>query len=156
MGGGGGYSLPPRDLKSLEEKAKEKLKEGEKTKRNVFISFAYEDINEVNLLRAQSKNEKSDLEFSDYSVKEPFDSKNADYIRRKIKEKIEKVSVTVVYLSNNTVNSKWVKWEVEQSLKMGKTVIAVHKGDDTPSAIPDYIKNNKIKIVKWKELSNLL
>jgi len=30
MGGGGGYSLPPRDLKSLEEKAKEKLKEGEK------------------------------------------------------------------------------------------------------------------------------
>ena len=107
-------------------------------------------------MRAQSKNEKSDLEFSDYSVKEPFDSKNADYIRRKIKEKIEKVSVTVVYLSNNTVNSKWVKWEVEQSLKMGKTVIAVHKGDSPPSAIPDYIKNNKIKIVKWKELSNLL
>jgi len=133
MGGGGGYSLPPRDLKSLEEKAKEKLKDGEKTKRNVFISFAYEDINEVNLLRAQSKNEKSDLEFSDYSVKE-----------------------TVVYLSNYTANSKWVKWEVEQSLKMGKTVIAVHKGDTPPSTIPNYINNNKIKIVKWKELSNLL
>lgn len=156
MGGGGGYSLPPGDLKKLEEKAKEKLKNGEKTKRNVFISFAYEDIDEVNLLRAQAKNEKSNLEFSDYSVKEPFNSKNADYIRRKIKEKIEKVSVTVVYISEHTVNSKWVEWEVEQSLKMGKTVIAVHKGDTPPSTIPDYIKKNKIKIVKWKDLSNLL
>lgn len=156
MGGGGGYSLPPRDLKSLEQRAKEKLKEGEKSKRNVFISFVYEDINEVNLLRGQAKNEKGDLEFSDYSVKDPFDSKNADYIRRKIKEKIERVSVAVVYLSNNTKSSKWVEWEVEQSLKMGKTVIAVHKGDALPSNIPKFIKKNGIKIVKWKDLSSVI
>lgn len=43
------------DVRALEEKAKAALQSG---KRNVFISFATEDMDEVNLLRAQAKNEK--------------------------------------------------------------------------------------------------
>lgn len=159
MGGGGGYSFNPDDLDRLEKKAKEKLTEGDSpSKRNVFISFVNEDIAEVNLLRGQAKNETSDLEFSDYSVKEPFDSKNAEYIKRNIKEKIEKTSITLVYVTKETAASKWVRWEVEQSLKMGKGVLAVYKGEKLPSNIPQYIKDNNIKLVKWshKELTNAI
>ena len=85
MGGslGSGFTLGS-DLKSLEEKAKKELSS---VKRNVFISFAYEDIDNVNLLRGQAKNDQNDLEFADHSVKEPFNSENADYIKRKITEK---------------------------------------------------------------------
>jgi DNA-directed RNA polymerase subunit L len=150
MGGGGGYSFNPSDLERLEKKAKDKLTEGDSpSKRNVFISFVNEDIGEVNLLRGQAKNEGSDLEFSDYSVKEPFDSKNAEYIKRNIKEKIEKTSITLVYVTKDTAASKWVRWEVEQSLKMGKGVLAVYKGDKPPSNIPQFIKDNNIKLVTW-------
>lgn len=159
MGGGGGYSFNPKDLERLEKKAKDKLTEGDfPSKRNVFISFVNEDIGEVNLLRGQAKNESSDLEFSDYSVKEPFDSKNAEYIKRNIKEKIEKVSITLVYVTKDTASSKWVKWEVEQSIKMGKGVLAVYKGEKPSSNIPQFIKDNNIKLVKWshKELTNAI
>jgi len=151
MGGGGGYGFLPSDKKKLEDKAKERLKEAGKSKtRNVFISFSYEDINEVNLLRGQSKNDKSDLEFSDYSVKEAFDSENADYIKRKIREKIENTSVTMIYLSDKSMKSDWVKWEIEQSKKMGKGIVAVYKGDTPPSNIPSHIKDNVNSIVQWK------
>ena len=51
-----------------------------------FLSFVKEDINLVNLFRGQAKNERFDLEFDDYSIKEPFDSRNAEYIGRGIAE----------------------------------------------------------------------
>ena len=145
MGGGLGNSFNIGDIKALEEKAKKELSSG---KKNVFISFSHEDIDEVNLLRGQAKNDANDLEFSDYSVKEPFNSENANYIKRKITEKIEKASVTLVYMTKAAAQSDWVKWEVEKSLKMGKGVVAVYQGDKTPS-MPSFITGNGIQIVKW-------
>ena len=146
MGGGLGNSFNIGDLKKLEEKAKKELSNG---KKNVFISFSHEDLDEVNLLRGQAKKDSNDLEFSDYSVKVPFNSKDADYIKRKITEKIEKVSVTAVYITKDSAKSDWVKWEVEKSLKMGKGVIAVYQGDTAPE-MPSFITDNKIKSVQWK------
>lgn len=151
MGGGGGYGFSPSDKTKLEEKAKERLKQAsDNVKRNVFISFSHEDLNEVNLLRGQAKNDSSDLEYADHSVKEPYNSENADYIKRNIREKLEKASVTMVYLSDKSMKSEWVKWEIEQSKKMGKGVIAVYKGDKAPSNIPSHIRDSASAIVPWK------
>ena len=114
MGGGSSGSWSRLgDIRSLEEKAKAALQGG---KRNVFISFAREDMNEVNLLRAHAKNENSDIEFNDHSVREPYDSDRAAYIKQKISERIARSSVTVVYISEATAQSQWVKWEVEKSI----------------------------------------
>src|ERR1700740_2168801 len=134
MGGGSsGRWSSLGDISSLEAKAKEALREG---RRNVFISFANEDINEVNLLRAQAKNDNNDIEFNDHSVREPYDSERADYIRRKIAERISRASVCVVYLSNSTSQSEWVKWEVEKSIEYGKKIIAVHSGEQFTGKTP--------------------
>jgi hypothetical protein len=148
--GGGGWSRLG-DVRALEEKAKEALQGG---KRNVFISFATEDMDEVNLLRAHAKNEKSDIEFNDHSVQEPFDSERAEYIKQKIAERINRTSTTVVYLSKNTAQSKWVQWEVEKSLELGKKVIAVHAGDKPTCKVPDWLKG--IKTVAWSKLADEL
>lgn len=146
-GGGGGISLEA--LQKLEAKAKEKLKESGDECRHVFISFAHEDLTDVNMLRGQAKNEKSALEFDDYSVHEPYDSKNADYIKSKIKERIEKSSVTIVYLTPDAARSKWVNWEVEESIRQGKGVIGVYKTDTAPAQLPAAFKANKCKAIKW-------
>lgn len=154
MGGssGGGWSRLG-DVRALEEKAKAALQGG---KRNVFISFSTEDMNEVNLLRAQAKNENSDIEFNDHSVREPYDSERAEYIKRKISERINRSSTTVVYLSENSAQSKWVAWEVQKSIELGKRVIAVHKGDSFKGSQPSWIKEYKIQIVRWSNLANEL
>lgn len=158
MGGGGTWeSLNPDQLKNLEKTAKDAIS-GTPQKRNIFISFAGEDLNEINLLRAQGKNENTDLEFVDWSVREPFDSKNAEYIKRGIRERIKQSSVTVCYVTEHTEQSKWVDWEIRESKALGKGVIAMYKADSLPKNLPPAIKEFKIKLVPWnhEELSRAI
>lgn len=158
-GGGGGRGLTPDEVRELEKVAKQSLRSAAgPVTRNVFISFVAEDLDEVNLLRGQAKKEGSDLEFNDYSVKEPFDSKDAEYIRRGIRERIRQSSVTVVYISADTHKSRWVNWEIRESVKLGKGVIAMHKGVRPPSRLPTAITERKIKVVPWnhRELSKAI
>lgn len=152
-GSGGGWGALG-DISALEKKAKAALQGS--GKRNVFISFATEDMNEVNLLRAQAKNENSDIEFNDHSVKEPYNSERAEYIKRKITERIERTSVCVVYLSVNTAQSDWVQWEVERSLDLGKRVIAVHAKDAPNFRMPTWINEHGIKVLPWSKLADEL
>ena len=159
MGGSGssGQSLAPNQLRTLEQRAKESLRERDGgKKRNVFISFSSDDLNEVNLLRGQAKNENSDIEFNDWSLKAPFDSERADYIRRGIRERIRQSSMTVVYVSDKTASSKWVDWEIRESLAMGKNVIATHKGNTPPPQLPQAITDNNIPVVPWNQLGKTI
>jgi len=157
MGGGGGNFRSIGDIQSLVDKAKQELREGEQTgKRNVFISFAYEDVGTVNLLRGQAKNENSPIEFNDWSVSEPINSERAPYIKQKIAERIAQSSLTVVFLSDVTSKSEWVKWEIEESLRRGKRVLGVYPQDSEPKHYPDAITNNKIKCVSWPKLAETI
>ena len=152
MGGSsssGGWSCLG-DIRSLEQKAKEALQQGRK---NVFISFAYEDVDEVNLLRAHAKNENSDIEFNDRSVREAYDSDRAEYIRSRLADRINQSSTTVVYLSNNTAQSQWVDWEVTKSVELGKKVVAVYSGGNPPASVPGWVTEYGIRVVAWKNLA---
>lgn len=151
----GGSSSGPRsigDVKGLIERAKEELR----GQRNVFISFAYEDLNEVNLLRGQAKNENSPLEFNDWSVSEPYDSERASYIKQKIGERIAQSSITVVYLSPHAAASKWVEWEINQSLAAGKKILGVYSGQLKPTYSFPAISMNGITCVPWGDLATTI
>lgn len=154
MGNRGGDEVGIGDIRSLVDRAKEELRKGEgQGRRNVFISFAHEDIDEVNLLRAHARNENSPIEFNDWSVSEAIDSERAAYIKQKIRERIVQSSLTVVYISDKAQSSPWVAWEVEESLKRGKRVIGVYAGKSAPRALPDVIRRNKIRCVSWSDLA---
>ena len=132
---------------------REELERAQTSRRNLFISFSYEDIDEVNLFRGQAKSERSDIEFVDRSVRDAFDSERADYIKQRISERIKQASMTVVYLSPDAAKSNWVNWEIKRSLELGKPVVAFHKGDSPPGTLPDAMTENEIKVVRWGELS---
>jgi MTH538 TIR-like domain (DUF1863) len=150
MGGSTGSGLS-FNLSTLESSAKQKLSEAASpSATHVFISFSAEDMNEVNLLRGQAKNENSDLVFDDYSVKKAYNSEDADYIKRQIREKIDKASVTVVFLSPNAARSEWVNWEIAESIKRGKGVIGVYSGNSVPAAVPAAFRENGCNAVPWK------
>ena len=158
-GGGSGRGLTPDELKDLEQRARRSMKEqGGTSKCNVFISFVSEDLNDVNMLRGQAKNENSDIEFNDWSLKEPFDSDKAEYVKRGIRERIRQCSVTVIYVSDNTADSKWVDWEIRESIAMGKGVVAMHKGGTAPARLPKAVTDNKVPVVPWnqKELAKAI
>ena len=95
-----------------------------------FLSFVEEDLNVVNLFRGQAKNQDSDLEFADYSIKEPFNSTNANYIASGITDQLKLASLTVCLYGPTTYTSKWVDWELRKTLELHKPIMGVCLYDD--------------------------
>ena len=118
------------------------------TKR-VFLSFKAEDRQQVQGLRLMAANDKFDVEFFDESVRVAIDSNNAEYVRRKIREKINRTSVTICMIGSETHTSKWVNWELEESFDKGSTVIAMAlKGIDR-AVLPAPIKSRNLTFYGW-------
>jgi hypothetical protein len=153
MGGGGGGPGRIGNIDSLIGKAKDELRAGEQAgRRNVFLSFAYEDISLVNLLRGQARNENMPLEFNDWSVSEPINSDRASYIKEKISDRIAQSSVTVIVLSESSRVSQWVEWEIGESLRQGKHVIGMYPSTTRPSGLPAAFAKHGLKAVPWSDL----
>jgi hypothetical protein len=112
---------------------------------NVFLSFAMEDKPLVELFRGQAKNSASDLEFRDYSIKEPFDQAwktNCEAI-------IRRCSVTICLVGANTYKSEAVNWEIRKSAQLGKGVIAVYLGNSFV-ALPAGLRELNVRPVPWR------
>lgn len=118
--------------------------------KRIFLSFVEEDLDLVNLFRGQAKNKSSDLEFSDYSVKEPYDSMNAAYIRSKIRERIRAASVTICLIGETTYKSRWVDWEIRTSAEDGNRVFGVRlHGSAIKDISPKAITDLKAAVYNW-------
>lgn len=147
---GRGRDLDIDRLTPIAERIKQQLREGDETpRRNVFIARAYEDEDFVNLLRGQAKDPDSKLEFNDWSLREPFDSERAEYIRSGIRERIRQSSATLVYLSEHSADSRWVDWEIRESLALGKKVVCVYQRSP-PARIPPAATELGLTCVPWQ------
>lgn len=94
-------------------------------RKRVFISFRAEDRKSVDGLRLLSANPRFEIEFYDESVRTPIKSSDAIYIRRRIREKINRTSVTLCLVSELTHTSQWVTWEIEESIDKGNAIVCM-------------------------------
>ena len=117
--------------------------------KRVFLSFLAEDQQKVNGLRLLAANPSFDIEFYDESVRVPYDSSNAAYIKMKLSEKINRTSVTVCLISELTYTSDWVNWEIDKSQEKGNKIIAMAlKGVDR-APLPRRIKELSLPFYSW-------
>lgn len=93
--------------------------------KRVFLSFKMEDKKQVDGIRLMAWNDKFDLEFYDESVRVPYKSENAQYIRSNIRAKIQRCTVTVGFMGQNTHLSEWVNWELNTSIEMQKRIVLI-------------------------------
>lgn len=98
---------------------------------------------------ARAKNKNTDLDFIDFSLRAPFNSKNAEYIKRGIRERIRQSSVTIVLITESTYKSEWVDWEIRESVRLGKGVVGVKLKDDSSIKIPNAIEEHGFRVVGW-------
>ncbi len=90
-----------------------------------------------------------DLEFYDESVRVPIESRDAEYVKRRIREKINRTSVTVCLISENTHKSKWVDWELEESHEKGNSIIAMGLKEVARAVLPRLIKEKNLTFHSW-------
>lgn len=115
------------------------------SRKRVFISFHIEDEAQVNLLRHQAKDPRFDLEFIDYSVKEPFDEK----WKTQCTERIRQSSILVVMIGRETYKREAVLWEINKAYELGKKVIGVRISKDRNDPLPEPMREHKAKIIYW-------
>ena len=97
--------------------------------RRVFLSFKIEDKPYVDGIRLMKFHPSTSLEFYDESVRSPYNSVNANYIRGKIKAKIERCSRTICLLGEHTHASEWVNWELETAIANGHKILIMGRKD---------------------------
>jgi hypothetical protein len=104
-----------------------------------------EDEAQVELLRQQAKDERYDIEFTDYSIKEPFDEK----WKTRATERIRQSSVFVVMIGSETYKREAVVWEINKAYELGKKVVGVRIYKDKNHQIPEPLLRNGAKIIDW-------
>ncbi|MGQ9628377.1 MAG: TIR domain-containing protein [Anaerolineae bacterium] len=118
-------------------------------KKRVFLSFIEEDKERVQGLRLLAANPNYDLEFYDESLRVPINSRDADYVKQRLREKIGRTTVTVCLISENTHRSAWVDWELEESDKKGNTIIAMALKGVERAVLPKLIKEKRLTFHSW-------
>jgi len=117
----------------------------QKAKKHVFISFHIDDLHAKELLVAQAKSDKFDLEFINYAVNEPFDDK----WKTRCRERIDQASVTICLIGEKTWSRDAVVWELETSYELKKKVFGIRIYRDKSHYIPQPLIDNKAPILYW-------
>lgn len=95
--------------------------------RRVFFSFEYaSDVSRAMVVRkSDALKDKEAVGFIDAAEFEKIKKQGDDAVKRWINAQLDRTSVTVVLVGQNTCSSKWVKYEIEQSEKRGNGLLGV-------------------------------
>jgi hypothetical protein len=90
-----------------------------------FISYKYSEAKDLRDEIVESLGDDARYYQGETSDSPDMSDQTTDYIKDKLKDMIYHTSVTIVVLSPNMLNSNWIDWEIEYSLKQ------IKRGDRT-------------------------
>ena len=112
-------------------------------KRRIFISFDHEDAAQVNGFLGL-RNILDNFEFYNHKLDRRIMSSDPEYVCRVIRDDyIRPASVTVVLIGNKTAQSRWVQWEIQESLRQGKGILGIHLLN-THGSVPEGIPSGHV------------
>lgn len=110
------------------------------TTKRIFIGFAVEDKQYRDLLRGQSKLGDSPIDYTDMSVKQPWDSS----WKTKCRQRIKGCDGFIALLSKNVRNADGARWEIKCAMDEGVPLLHIFREDDyTPSEIQGR------RVIRW-------
>ena len=97
--------------------------------RRVFFSFKYDDVWQSNIVRNSwilaSSTERQAFGFVDAAEREALKRKGDAAIARWIRQQMSGTSVTVVLMGARTCESRWVRFEIEESVRERKGLLGI-------------------------------
>lgn len=118
----------------------------------IFISFAVEDKYARDFLVGQAKNNNCPIEFTDMSVKNPWDTNWKTNCRTKIKG----CDGVIALISKKTYNAAGAKWEMQCAVDEGIPIIGVHINKDDKGAIPSELSGKRVIEWTWDGIVNFI
>lgn len=108
-----------------------------------FISFEMEDRWARDFLAQHAKDKNNDIEFFDFSVKNPFDSA----WKTECKKRIAMTKGTIVMVGPTTSKSEAVLWEIAETIRQGHYLFGIQINKDKSHLIPDGLPH--ANVIKW-------
>jgi Thoeris protein ThsB, TIR-like domain len=95
--------------------------------RRVFFSFEYDnDVTRAMIVRKSAVTQgKETAGFVDAAEFEKIRKKGDQAVRAWINEQLDRTTVTAVLVGSETCDSKWVRYEIEQSEKRGNGLLGI-------------------------------
>lgn len=112
-------------------------------KPRAFISFEMEDRWARDFLVQQAKDKKNDIEFYDYSVKDPFDSK----WKTECKARMARTKGTIVLVGPSTSTADAVLWEIAESNRQEHYIFGIQINRDKTHPIPAGLPSRNV--IRW-------
>lgn len=93
---------------------------------NVFISHSWAYIDDLKNLR-NLLNDRSyfNVEFEEATPDEPINSENAEYIKRRLREKIRNADIVLGIAGMYASYSDWMEWELDTAIKNDIPIVGV-------------------------------
>ncbi|MFB6395120.1 TIR domain-containing protein [Polymorphospora lycopeni] len=108
-----------------------------------FISFEMEDRWARDFLVEHAKNKNNSIQFVDYSVHDPFDSK----WKTNCKIRIAQTAGTIVLIGPTTYLSEAVLWEIAETTRQGNHMFGIQIHRDRNYRIPTGLLPRQV--IRW-------
>ena len=118
----------------------------------IFISFAIEDAYARDFLVQQAKDNRSPFEFTDMSVKEPWDNS----WKTRCRERIKGCDGTIALISKKTWNADGAKWEMNCANEEGIPMLGVHIHKDDKGTIPSELSGKRVIEWSWECIADFI
>lgn len=117
----------------------------------IFIAFAKEDEGARNLFTGQKVNARTPFEFTDMSVKEPYDTAWKERVRARIKRS----DGVVVLVSSSTPGATGQLWEIKCAVEERKRILGlwIEKNYRTK---PSAMGSAPVKEWTWPNIANFI
>jgi hypothetical protein len=112
-------------------------------KPRAFISFEMEDSWARDFLAQHAKDDRNDVEFSDYSVKDPFDSN----WKTECAKRIAQTKGTIVLVGPTTWRSDAVLWEIAETIRQANYLFGIQINKDQTHPVPSGLPSKNV--IRW-------
>ena len=122
--------------------------------KNLFFSYYYKNSDEYDRL-IEMLEERGYFDYSNSSLDEESSAENEDYIKTKIRSKINWSGVIVVLIGPGTYTRKFVNYEIEYARKKDKRIVGVYLRGESQSKLPAELRKahnedyNDLALVRW-------
>jgi hypothetical protein len=118
---------------------------------NVFVSHRHEDDAKIVDFKDLLKGQNVEVRDSSIGSTNPNNAKDPDYIKTQIlAPRIQWAGKIVVIVTPDTLNHRWVDWEVEYANKLGgKQIIGVWAPGSNECDLPRALERHADVVVPW-------
>lgn len=108
-----------------------------------FLSFEMEDRWSRDFLVQHARDTDTSIDFTDYSVHEPFD----DRWKTNCRARIALTKGTIVMVGAGTAKSEAVLWEIAETNRQGRPMFGIQINSDKTHPIPTGLSSGRV--IRW-------